>query len=105
MVDVVGDDPFELSLVPDDGAIEQLASQGPDPAFGERVRDWRRDRGLENLGAFGSEYLVEGVDELAASVAHERSGIGESVGVAQEQVAGCLGSPGGTVALIDRRAR
>ena len=93
VVDVVGDDPFELSLVPDDGAIEQLASQGPDPAFGERVGDRRPDRGREDLEAFGSEDLVEGVDELAASVTHERSSICEPVGMTEEQVPGRLGGP------------
>ena len=30
---------FELALVPDDGAVEQFAAQGPNPAFGECVRD------------------------------------------------------------------
>ena len=68
VVDVVGDEAFELSLVPDDGAIEKLAPQGPDPAFGEGVRDRRSDRGLEDLEAFGSKDLVEGVDELAAPI-------------------------------------
>ena len=38
-VDVVGGESFELALVPDDGAVEQFAAQGPNPAFGECVRD------------------------------------------------------------------
>jgi hypothetical protein len=70
-----------LVLVPDDGPVEKLASQGSDPAFGERVRDRCSDWGLVDLEAFGSEDLVEGVDELAASVTYERSGIGEPVGM------------------------
>ena len=79
VVDVVGDEAFELVLVPDDGAVEEFASQGPDPAFGERVGDGRSDGGLEDLEAFGAEDLVEAVDELAASVTDQRPGIGESV--------------------------
>ena len=51
VVDVVVDEAFELALVPDDGAVEQLATDGPDPAFRERVRDRRPDRGLEDLEA------------------------------------------------------
>jgi len=93
VVDVVGDESFELSLVPDDGAVGQFATQSSDPALGERVGDRRPGRGFEDLEAFGSEYLVEGVDELAASVAHERSCLGETVRMVQEQVAGCLGGP------------
>ena len=93
VLDVVGDEMFELPLVPNDGAVEQLAAQGTDPAFGEAVRDWGSDRGLEDLEAFRSEYLIEGVDELAAVVTDERSCIGESVWIAEEQVAGRLGGP------------
>ena len=81
-VDVVEDEPFELVLVPDDGSVEALSSQGPDPALGERVRNRCSDWGFEDVEAFGSEYLVEGVDELAAPIANQRPCIGESVGVA-----------------------
>ena len=56
-------------------------------------------RCLEDLHTFGSEDLVEGVDELVAAVAHERTRPGEPVGMAQEQVPRCLGDPhaGGVV--------
>jgi hypothetical protein len=98
--DVVDDEAFELSPVPDDGAgqpfglLEEFSSDRADPAFSERVRHWGPGRGLEDFEAFGSEDLVEGVDELAASVADQRAGIGELVGVFEEQVAGGLGGPG-----------
>ena len=72
MIDVVDDKIVELAAVPDDGAVEELASKGADPAFGERVRHGSAYRCLEDLAAFGSEDLVEGVDELAGAVAHER---------------------------------
>ena len=49
VVDVVDDEVFELSLVPDDGAVEELAAQGPDPALGERVGDWGPDRRLSTF--------------------------------------------------------
>jgi len=64
VVDVVNNEPFELVLVPD-----ELSADGSDPSFGECVGYRRADRCLEALEAFGSECLVEGVDELAASVA------------------------------------
>lgn len=73
IVDVVGDEAFQLALVPDDGPVEELATQSSDPAFSERVGDWRSDRGFEDPQPFGSEDLVEAVDELAAAVTHERS--------------------------------
>ena len=71
VVVVVDDEFFELLLVPDDGVVEESAPQGPDPAFSERVRDWCADRGLDDVEAFGSEDLVEGVDALAALVLDE----------------------------------
>jgi len=73
VVDVVADDTLEVSLVPDDGAIEELAACRSDPALGKRVGHWRADRSLEDLEPFGAEDLVEGVDELAATVANEGS--------------------------------
>ena len=65
---VVGDEPLELVLVPDGGAVEALASKGADQAFGEGVGHGCADRGLENLKALGAEDLVEVVDELAGAV-------------------------------------
>ena len=82
VVDVVDDQAFELVLVPDVGAVEELSSQGPDPSFGEGVRDWCSDWGFDDVEAFGSEDFVECVDELAAAVADQRPRIGEAVGVA-----------------------
>jgi len=60
-------------LVPDDGAVKELPSDGPDPSFRERVGHGCTDRCLEDRDAFGSEDLVERVDELAAPVANEGS--------------------------------
>jgi hypothetical protein len=39
VVEVADDEAVELSLVPDEGAVEQLAAQGADPTLGERVGD------------------------------------------------------------------
>ena len=68
MLDVVEDEAFELALVPDDGPVEQLAAQSPDPSLGEGVGHGGTDWGLEDLEAVGSEDLVEAVDELAAPI-------------------------------------
>ena len=71
MRDVVDHEPLELALVPDDAAVEELASQSADPAFGEGVGYRGMERGLENLKALGAEDLVEVVDELAGTVTNE----------------------------------
>ncbi len=40
VVEVVDDESVELALVPDEGAVDELAAQGADPAFGEGVGHW-----------------------------------------------------------------
>jgi hypothetical protein len=62
VLDVAGDEAFELAVVPDDGAIEELSTDRSDPPLGERVRYRRSDWRLEDLEAFGSEDLVEGIN-------------------------------------------
>ena len=101
VVDVVGDESFELLVVPDDGAVEELTTETADPAFRERVGAWCPDRCLEDLHVFGADDFVEGVDELATSVAYERPCVGELVAVSDEEVAGGLGRPGSGGVLGD----
>jgi hypothetical protein len=94
VLDVVDDEPLKLALVPDEGAVGKLTADRPDPAFGGRVGHRGADRCLEDLEALGSKDLVEGVDELAASVSNQRSCASELVVVKVEQVASGLGCPG-----------
>ena len=58
----------------------------PIQAFGERVRHGGAHGRLEDLHTFGSEDLVEGVDELVGAVAHERTRPGGPVGMCQRPV-------------------
>lgn len=76
VVDVLGDEPVELMLVPDDRAVEQLASERPDPSFREAVGHRRTHRGGEDLHAFVAEDGVEGPGELAPTVADQRLRVG-----------------------------
>ena len=93
MVDVVDNEPFELVLVPDDGAVEEFAADGADPPFGERIRYWCAHRRLEDLDPVAAEDLVEGIGELAAPVVYECTRSFEVVAVAEEQVPCGLGGP------------
>ena len=93
VVDVSDNEPFELVLVPDEGAVEKFASDGSDPPFRERIGNRCSDRGLEDLESFGSEDLIEGVDELAAAVTNQCPRTRELFGVTKEEVAGGLGGP------------
>ena len=55
------------------GAVEEFTADGSDPSFGECVGHRGVNGCLEDLEAFGAEDLVEGVDELAPSIANQRS--------------------------------
>ena len=90
---VVGFEPVELVLVPDEGSVEELAADGFDPTFRERIGDRCPNGCLEDFESFGSEDFIERADELAAPVTNQGPRSGELVGVSQEQVAGCLGGP------------
>ena len=91
VLDVLAQELFELAAVPDQGAVEELAAHGADPAFRVRVRDrcawWRADDGR----AVAAEDLVERGDELAGAVADQEP---DRAVVAHHEVPGCLGRPG-----------
>ena len=93
--DVVADESFELAVIPDDCAVEELSADRSDPAFGEGVGDRGPDRGLEDLEAFGAEDLVERVNELASAVADQCPSSVKLRAMAQEEVAGGLGGSSG----------
>ena len=48
--DVISDEAFELTSVPDDRPVQQLTTKRTGPALSERIRDW----GLDRVGARNS---------------------------------------------------
>ena len=68
VIDVVDDEAFELLAIPDDRAVDKLASQGADPALSEAAGDRCSDRRFEALHAFGGEDFVERCDVLAVAI-------------------------------------
>jgi hypothetical protein len=74
--------------------VEKLAADRSDPVLSEGVGYRGADSGLEDLEGLGSKDLVEGVDELAASVPNQRSCASELVAADKEQAASGLSCPG-----------
>ena len=72
VVDVVGDEVFELALVPDDGAVKKLSSQGADPTFGERVSHWDANR-------VGAQNSVVGTDQGFRAPSGDQESVRDSV--------------------------
>ena len=90
---VLARDPPQMSLVPDEGSVRQLAAASPDPAFGDRVHPGCPDVAQHGPDAGAGEDRVERGGEVRAAVAdHERDPVRLLAGV-HEQVACLLGGP------------
>jgi hypothetical protein len=90
---VLAQDPPQMGLVPDQGAVEELAAASPDPAFGDRIHTGRRDVAEHGPDPGVGEDRVECGREIRAAVAdHELDSVRLVVEV-HEEVAGLLGRP------------
>jgi hypothetical protein len=83
----------QVSLVPDEGVVQDLASASPDPAFGDRVHA-RRPYITEHGPDPGiSENRVERAREVRAAVADHESDSVRLLGKVHEEIAGLLSGP------------
>jgi hypothetical protein len=65
---VLSHHPQEMSLIPDEGAVEQFPTAPADPPLYDRVRAGSLHRALENADSRGMEDRVEGCGELGVAV-------------------------------------
>src|ERR1022692_1886819 len=84
-----GAGPAQMGLVPDQGAVQELAAASPDPAFGDRVHPGRRDVAEHGPDADVGEDRVECGGEVRAAVADHELGLMRLVAEVHDQVA-CL---------------
>ena len=70
-LDVLADEVFELSGVPDQCPVQEFAADGADPSFGVGVRDGRVWRSANDRRALSPEDLIERGDELAGAIADQ----------------------------------
>jgi hypothetical protein len=69
---VLAQDSPQVALVPDEGAVQELAAPSPDPAFGDRVHAGCPDATEHGQDARVGEDRVERGREIRAAVAdHE----------------------------------
>ena len=90
---VLAQDPPQMGLVPDEGAVQELASASPDPAFGDRVHAGRPDVAQHGPDASVGEDRVERGGEVRAAVADHELDPVRLFAEVHEQVAGLLGGP------------
>lgn len=94
--------PFELAqrteqvtLIPDQCAVEEFVAAGADPALRDRVHTGYADAGDDGADPGVGEDLVEQPGELPVPVADEERGFGLGVFEVHGEVAGGLGHPHG----------
>jgi hypothetical protein len=85
----------EVSLVPDQRAVQQLVPAGLYPAFHDRVHAGHLDAAEDDRDARIDEDGVEQAGEFAVSVADKVSGFGAGVFEVHGEVSRGLGHPGG----------
>jgi hypothetical protein len=73
VLEVVAEELFELSAVPDEGAIEQFAAHRADPSFRVSVGDGCVRRCANDRRGAASEDFVESSDELAGARRQSRT--------------------------------
>ena len=91
VLDVLGEELFELSAVPDEGAVAEFAAYGADPAFRVGVRDRRGGRGANDRRTVTAEDFIECANELAGAVADQEP---DRAVLAHREIAGGLRGPG-----------
>jgi hypothetical protein len=73
VVDVDAQDELKLFSACDQEPVEAVATDGADPALGERVRVRRPERGADDLDTLVAEDVVEGAAEFGVAVVDQET--------------------------------
>jgi len=90
---VLGQYVFDVAPVEDQYSVEQLAADGADPAFGDRVRSACSHRWAQNADAFAGENGIEGVSELAVAIPDQEPELSDAVVEVHQQITRLLSDP------------
>jgi hypothetical protein len=72
--EVLGENVLEVPVPENEEAVQALSPDRPHETFGEGVRTWCLDRGLDDPEAFSAEHLIEAGAELRVSVPDKELG-------------------------------
>src|ERR1039457_5181609 len=90
---VLAQDLSQVGLIPDEGAVQELTSASPDPAFGDRVHPGRPDVAKHGPDPGIGEDRVECGGEVRAAVADHELDPVRLLAEVHDQVPGLLGGP------------
>jgi hypothetical protein len=80
-----------VAVAEDEEPVQVLPTDGADKPLGDSVRPGRADRGLDDLGVFGGEHLIEGSGELRVAVTDEEAERSPTLCEIADKVASDLG--------------
>ena len=81
-------DAMKVPAAGDQELVKALPAHGADPALGDGVGVWRLDRCADDLGADRAPDVIEGLGELAVTVADQESD-GRGVVVVARRLRAC----------------
>ena len=90
---VLAQDPPQVGLIPDKGAVQELAAASADPAFDDGVHPGRLDIAEHGPDACVGENGIERGREVRAAVADYELDPADVIADVHDQVAGLLGGP------------
>ena len=90
---VLAQDPPEMALIPDQGAVQKFAPASPNPAFGYRVHPGCPDVAEHGPDPGAGEDRVERGCVVRAAVADDELDLMRLLAQVHDQVAGLLGGP------------
>src|SRR5205807_557293 len=70
---------LEMAAVKDQYSVQQLAADGADPAFGDRIRPGRSHGCAQNVDGFAGEHGVEHAGELAVAIPDQERELSRAV--------------------------
>jgi hypothetical protein len=85
---------FEVAPVEDQYSVEQLAADGADPSFGDRVSSRGPHRCAQDADAFTGEHGIEDVGELGIPVADQELESCHALAEVHQQISRLLSHPG-----------
>lgn len=93
VIDVLGQDLFEMRPVDDKQPIQTLAATAAHPAFSDRVRPRHPNKTAQDVDADRGEYRIERGRELRVAVTDQKPQTVHSVAEFNQQVPGLLHQP------------
>jgi hypothetical protein len=91
---VLGQGVFEVAAVDDQHPVQQLAADGADPSFGDRVRPGRLHGGAQDADALAGEHGIETLVNFGVAILDQEREVRHAIAEVHQQIPRLLSNPG-----------